>query len=473
MKSLFFRPLQLVGLVFALALMGALVALAVFTWFDFDRVQSVREHVHRTRLLQAAEDALQRAQAGTPAFTADGDPLIAVRRSLDQIPVLGGPIGTVTGERLKTMDRLLAEARTRPEPTLTEALALVDTMLERETRIQGELLDAVVADVQLERRMALLALVGFPSLVVLALWVLRQRIFRPIDNLRALLSGLAQGNFSPVPLRGIEPLLHPLFENYNQMVTRLAQLEHVNRTRTQSLEQEVRSAAGALLKQQQSLARAERLATAGEVSASLAHELRNPLAGMHVTLANLQAEIEDPEAKDRIRLVLGELQRITRLLNGLLQQTRHAPEPSRSVDVAALVRELATLVRHQLPPQVRLDVAVQSDLRCRVPEDGLRQALLNLVLNAVEAIGPAPGTVRLDAGLHEGRLRLRVQDDGPGFPDEWLRDGARPFTTSRESGTGLGLAIVRRFARDLEGDLQLANVAPRGACVVLTLACHG
>src|SRR5262249_26669886 len=161
----------------------------------------------------------------------------------------------------------------------------------RENDIQSELLDSVRRDTLVEWRLALAALAVFPALVALLLWALRERIFRPIDDLRAFLSRLAQGQFVPVALGGIDPLLRPLFENYNQMVTRLEQLERANRKRTSSLEQEVRAATEALLRQQQSLMRAQRLAAAGEVSATLAHELRNPIAGMQVTLANLRKEI--------------------------------------------------------------------------------------------------------------------------------------------------------------------------------------
>jgi signal transduction histidine kinase len=238
-----------------------------------------------------------------------------------------------------------------------------------------------------------------------------------------------------------------------------------------SLEQEVRAATSALLKQQQTLARTERLATAGEVSATLAHELRNPIAGVHVTLNNLRAELTDPALRERIDLVIAELQRITRLLNGLLQQSSHVPEVRRTVNVGAMVQELATLIRYQLPPQIRLVVDAPQELRCRLPEDGVRQALLNLVLNAVEASQPAAGEVVLQVEQRERNVCFRVLDNGPGFPDDMLSGGVRPFVTSRESGTGLGLAIVKRFARDLGGELGIANRSPHGACVTMTLLC--
>jgi len=254
------------------------------------------------------------------------------------------------------------------------------------------------------------------------------------------------------------------------MVTRLEQLEHANRTRTLLLEKEVRAATEALLKQQQSLARAERLAATGELSAILAHELRNPIAGIQITITNLRRDIADAALGERIDLVSSELQRITRLLNGLLQQSSHVPEPARVVAVDRLVQELATLIRYQLPPWIELAVQAVPKLECRLPEDGLRQAMLNLILNSVQAMHNKPGTVTIQATRESQSLILSVTDEGPGFPEEVL-NGIRPFVTSRESGTGLGLAIVKRFAKDLGGELTLSNRASLGACVTLTVPC--
>jgi signal transduction histidine kinase len=203
----------------------------------------------------------------------------------------------------------------------------------------------------------------------------------------------------------------------------------------------------------------------------LAHELRNPIAGILLSLENMRRELPDAILRERMDAVVAELQRLTRLLNGLLQQSSHVPEPPRTVGVHQLLQELATLIRYQLPAHVRLTMHAPEGLRCRLPEDGIRQAVLNLVLNSVAVLGDTAGTVIVDVEYSHGALAIAVLDDGPGFPLTMLSGGVRPFVTSRESGTGLGLAIVKRFARDLGGELAIANRAPRGACVTLTLPC--
>lgn len=104
-----------------------------------------------------------------------------------------------------------------------------------------------------------------------------------------------------------------------------------------------------------------------------------------------------------------------------------------------------------------------------LPRDRMRQTLLNLILNAIEAMGDGTGTVRVTAERSDGRLRWSVRDDGPGFPENLLARPVGPFVTHRENGTWLGLATVRRFVKDLDGDLLLENRDGGGARVVLEL----
>jgi len=229
----------------------------------------------------------------------------------------------------------------------------------------------------------------------------------------------------------------------------------------------IRSAAGILMEQQRRLAGAERLAMIGEMAAGLAHDLRNPLAGIQVSLSNLQREIENPDHRNRLSLAASEVERINRRVRSLLDQARHTPEPSRRLRLAPLVDDLLALLRYQVPAAIRLTSRIPARLQCHLPEDRLRQSLLNLVLNAAEALGEGPGTVTVDARAIPEGLEITVTDDGPGFPEELLEEGIRPFHGTRKGGTGLGLSIVRRFVTDLGGDIRLSRRESGGARVSL------
>jgi signal transduction histidine kinase len=252
----------------------------------------------------------------------------------------------------------------------------------------------------------------------------------------------------------------------------LEELENAHQSHAALLEREVREATSALLQQQHSLARAERLAVTGELAASVAHELRNPLASIQMALSNLREDATDPDVVERIGLINDEAIRVERLLNDILNSARHAPEPARMVHLSSLIGRLLALTRYQLPANVQLESEVPGDLSCRVPEDRLRQALLNLILNAAEVMEASGGKVLVAAETQADMVRITVTDEGPGFPPELLRNGSRAFVTTREGGTGLGLAIVRRFAHEVRGQLLLENRQPRGACATLLLPCQ-
>ena len=224
-----------------------------------------------------------------------------------------------------------------------------------------------------------------------------------------------------------------------------------------TLEDEVRTATSALLEQQHSLARAERLAVAGELAANIAHEVRNPLAGIQMSLTNLRDELESEDFIERVDAVIAEVVRLTRLVNEIVDASRHVPESPVDVDVAALIDELVSLTRYQLPAGIEIESRVEAGPWLKISKERLRQVLLNLVLNAASAIGEENGTIGITVTREPGGVRIVVADDGPGFPHGMLATGVRPFFSTREGGTGLGLAMVRRFARESEGDLSLSN----------------
>jgi signal transduction histidine kinase len=267
-------------------------------------------------------------------------------------------------------------------------------------------------------------------------------------------------------------VLEPLFSNYNRLVARLDELELEHRNHARDLESEVRVATQTLLEQQRTLARAEKLAAIGETAAVLAHELRNPLAGILMTLGNLRRDLQDPDLCARLDLAVGELERLTRMLNDALAAAHHSPEPARRVNLNQLVSDLLALLRHQVSDDSRLVCEIPPEIECELPPDRVRQALLNLILNSVRALGDGPGRIAIDAVRRDGTLEIVVTDDGPGFPADMLRTGIRPFTSGLPGGTGLGLAMVRRVAVDLGGDVRLANREPHGGCVRLTVECN-
>jgi signal transduction histidine kinase len=462
-----FRQLRLATFAFLALVVVALVVSAAQSFLEQQRLRAARAELSRLSEFEHLHLIAERrlsvmVQSGTDVPSQRE----GLQRQIDRLITLSGDPDTAS--RLEALRGRLQHGGERVQ--LAETLVLFNQADDREHARQAAILAELEAKSTTQLWLALAAPLSILATGVLLLPVARRRIIGPLDAFGRQLARLADGEFAPAPVDDrVDPFLLPLHRQFNELAHRLQLLEAAHRAHEESLEAAVRAATHQLLEQQRSLARAERLAATGELAASVAHELRNPLAGIQMTLGNLRAELHEPELAERVDLMIQEVARLTRLLNELLDSARHAPEPPRPIRLGELVDEVLALLRYQLAPGIRLESRVDPALTCRLPADRLRQALLNLILNAANALGERAGTIDIDAAGEGGKVRIVVSDDGPGFPAEVLDSGIRSFFSTRERGTGLGLAMVRRFARDVGGTLELANLEPHGARVALVL----
>ncbi|HOX25588.1 MAG TPA: ATP-binding protein [Candidatus Krumholzibacteria bacterium] len=219
------------------------------------------------------------------------------------------------------------------------------------------------------------------------------------------------------------------------------------------------------------LVRRERLAAVGQLSAGLAHEIRNPLASIKGATEILGDLNGLDQGRSRMLAILREeTTRLNEVLTQFLDFARPAESGRTRFDLGGELARLAELLAHRSDaPRVRVDVPA-APVECEADRAQVRQLLLNLGLNAAQAAGPAPaGEVAL--GLRRDGLRLvvSVTDNGPGFSPEALRNLGTPFFTTRSGGTGLGLATSLRFARDHGGDLAVDEEYTGGARVTVWL----
>jgi signal transduction histidine kinase len=220
----------------------------------------------------------------------------------------------------------------------------------------------------------------------------------------------------------------------------------------------------------------DRLAFLGSLASGLAHEIKNPLSTMTITLGLLHEDFEradtarDRRALKKIQLLESEVARLEKILQDFLQFAGGHTVRPRLVDVRPWLSELleffqpscegarVRLVRHldRGMPHVFADV------------DLLKQAILNLLTNAVQAL-PEGGTVTVRSWSTGDRVRISVADDGTGIPADVLPRIFDPYFTTREQGTGLGLPTVRRILLEHGGDVSVESRAGRGTTFTLTL----
>jgi two-component system NtrC family sensor kinase len=472
-----YRYAQLRGWALLALTLLVLSILGGMIWRNLDRFETVHAYVAYAHRIQQVALDLQDALTGYFApggGRLDAPKLARLSAEIGELARKDYHVSPETPERLNEVNRTVLDlsagnlSAERQEALLLHALNLASRMLDAETLERELLLEDIGRTTRREMELAFFLMA---AVLLIVGGFVRRRILAPLQDLKQLLLRLADADYTPIATARLDPLLRPVFDSYNLMVGRLAELEEAKRHYAASLEAEVRSATRALLEQQASLARTERLAAVGELAAGIAHELRNPLAGIQMSCQNLRNEIDDPDQAERMSLVIEELKRMGRLLNELLDQAKHTPAPVREFNLADLLRELVALTRYQIPQEVRLGCEAPPSLVCCLPECRLRQSLLNLILNAAEALKGGAGRIDIAARREDGHIVLSVSDDGPGFPADLIALGIRPFATGRPGGTGLGLAMVQRFVRELGGQLTLSNREPRGACVRLSIPC--
>jgi len=211
------------------------------------------------------------------------------------------------------------------------------------------------------------------------------------------------------------------------------------------------------------------LAELGRMAATLAHEIRNPVASVAGAL-DLLEESEDPQDRRQIVAMARErLRHLTRLLETALYLARPMRQEAESVSLGDLASATVSDLRGD-PNLVGIEFTIEAppdDVRVRAPAEMLRQALTNLLLNATQA-QDGKGRVTVRVARDRRRALLRVIDDGPGIAPERREQVFQPFFTTKASGSGLGLSVVRRVADAVGGAVSIEDAA-RGACFLLEL----
>ena len=231
-----------------------------------------------------------------------------------------------------------------------------------------------------------------------------------------------------------------------------------------------------LLEQRDRLVQAERVAAWRELARRLAHELKNPLFPLQITVENLQrARAAHPDEFDEVfrestATLLAELGKLRGIV-GRFSDFAKMPQPQlETVDLNDLVRESLKLFdaqMHAAGVTLRLDLA--ADLRAIQADRGqLGRAVQNLVLNAIDAM-PAGGTLTLGTAPHEGGVRLEISDTGQGLTQEECDRLFTPYYTTKVHGTGLGLAIVQSVISDHHGKIGVRSEPGRGTTFAIDL----
>jgi two-component system, NtrC family, sensor histidine kinase HydH len=220
---------------------------------------------------------------------------------------------------------------------------------------------------------------------------------------------------------------------------------------------------------------AEKLAAIGRLTAGLSHEIKNPLNAAALQLAVLERRVKKLEATMQptllqpLELVRDEITRLNRVLEEFLQFARPREPRLIPVDLGAMLGRVADLLAEQAERAgVQLERGFDGAMQVAGDEGRLRQAIMNLALNAIQATQPG-GRVRVTAAAVGREVEIAIEDSGPGIPDEMRRRIFEPFFTTKEGGSGLGLPLVHAVIEEHGGTITVERAESGGARFVLRL----
>ena len=218
---------------------------------------------------------------------------------------------------------------------------------------------------------------------------------------------------------------------------------------------------------QKNLQRLDRLANLGLFSASIAHEIKNGLVAIHTFVEVLLEKSEDNEMAEVVRR---ELKRIDGLATQMLRFAAPKPATLVPVNVHVLLDLSLRLLEHQISSRM---ISLRRNYQAapetvRGDESQLQQAFMNLLLNAVEAMGNG-GELTAATETGAGKMKISIRDTGAGITPENLHHVFETFFTTKKNGTGLGLAICRRVVEEHHGAIEVQSEAGRGSVFIITL----
>jgi len=305
---------------------------------------------------------------------------------------------------------------------------------------------------------------------VLITMVATNRVLRPLKRIEATIDRIVQGNFlgvdplsitqinPPTEFAVVEGKLNVLGERFRGAREQTVELQH--------------NLDGLLDRMATELDVATRLAAISRITGGVAHEIKNPLNAISLRLDLLRARLGEPEEElvAEIDILSNEVRRLDRVVKTFLDFSRPVDVKLTEVDLVAIAREVAELTTPQARLaniQVWFEDAAESAAPIRGDADMLKQAILNLVLNAIEAMKNG-GNLWLRVSRESNAVVLNVSDDGPGIPSDARDKVFQLYFTTKLRGSGIGLAMTYRAVQLHNGTINFSTESGRGTAFQMT-----
>ncbi len=240
--------------------------------------------------------------------------------------------------------------------------------------------------------------------------------------------------------------------------------------------QELQCQADCTIRIEEQLRKAERLSVLGELSAVLAHEIRNPLGSIHGTAEILKDDYKPGDKKyEFLEILLKESDRLNRVVEDFLRLSRPQPLVLAPCNIGEELRSITMLVAAEAKDRdIRLEVHADENLEIMGDRDKLHQAFLNIILNGLQAV-PDKGSIVIEArmldnaALDGAELEIIFRDSGPEIPEDLQKKIFEPFFSTKKDGTGLGLSIAKKIIESHAGSITVVSEAQKGTAFKVRL----
>jgi len=301
------------------------------------------------------------------------------------------------------------------------------------------------------RSQLVFSIMGVSILFLIIFYIVSTRVLKPLKIIELTTMQIARGNFQPLEVRKANDEIRQVQEAFNRMV--------------QELE-----------KRQDQLVQAQKLSSIGTLSAGIAHQVNNPLNNISTSAQILRDVLKDgtdPFGMKMLDNIENETARARDIVRGLLEFARHTELSVRIVPLRDVVNKAVQLVSSQVPPGVTVNVDVQGDIELELDPQRMGEVLLNLILNAIQAIETLPGEISLYMGKEppERMVTLVVEDTGKGIAENDLPHIFDPFFTRKEvgKGTGLGLSVAYGIIEEFKGRIRAESEVGVGTRFLIDL----
>ena len=247
------------------------------------------------------------------------------------------------------------------------------------------------------------------------------------------------------------------------------------KTFSQQMEEKIQKTTADLRKTEAQLIRSDKLAALGQLAAGIAHEIRNPLTSINILIHSMTENLPSGDShKEDLEVIEEEINRINEIVDQFLRFAKPAPPLLEKGDVLPVFEETLQLLRPQIEKQqIVVRKRFQALSIIQMDREQMKQAILNLLLNAIQAM-PAGGRLTLKAKNSENGewIHLSIQDSGIGIPGEDLNKLFDPFFSTKEGGIGLGLSIAHRIIDQHHGKIEVESAPGKGTLFTVWLPIH-